>query len=557
MGSASQVDPASLGTVVTFPGGAQYTQSPVEAVKEDTTSVLVRLLDLKHPEYEARFESWLDLGLLYEGGSALKARAERVLKKRPREDEEVFASRMDNFTYQNILGTALGWYGAAMFDKDPEFFFGGKAGDATWTNFLSNCDGVGSTYADFFKRVFQVILTYGSGWVLTDLKPLGEGEDPPLTREDEKTRGLLDPHVACYNALNVINWQTDEVGQLLWAVVKVEEQRQAFLSQPQLVSTWYYYDRQQYRVYEDVRSPEEQIRVATDDSGRLAKFVRGGKHALAHVSRLPLRRLLLGEGLWLANRAYLLLLDHLNQDNAYKWALFMSCLAIPVVIGDFDANQMTQSEVGFLQFPEGVTYQWSEPDGKSFTHASKRVESLREESYRSMHLQAQGRSMRATPAMQSGFSKQLDMAPAKQILTGMGDDLRKHMQDILCDVMDARHIEEDPDVRGFSFQEDMSTEEVFAASSVINLRVPSRKFEKHMFRRIAKAWMPDVDRKDLVEVYNEINAAPTIEEREEEEFRKQVKVQRQNLHQELSARGGPEMPPGRGGAGSPPPAEKK
>ena len=534
--------------IMTFPTRQSESKEPL--VDPDEGEQPVNLLDLKHPEYEARFETWLDLSLLYEGGAALKARCERLLKKRPREDEEVYAARMGRFTYQNILGTGLGWYGAAMFNQMPEIFFNGEEGSPEYSKFLGNCDSLGTTYVDFFKRAFQVLLTYGTAWVLTDLRALSPEEPEPMSLEDERQRGLLDPHVSLYSPLNVINWQTDELGKLKWAMVKTEVQQQEFLMKPEIVSTFYYYDRENYRVYEDRRSPEEQIRVATDDTGRIAKLLREGKHALSHIGRLPIRQVTFSEGLWLANRAYLQLVDHLNQDNTLAWSLFMSNLAIPIIIGDVDANQQTYSETGYLQFPAGTEYRWSEPEGKSFLHSAKRVESLREECYRSMNLQAQGRSMRATPAMQSGRSKLLDMAPAKEVLGSMGDALRRHMQDVLVDVKDARREPDiKPDVRGFTFQEDMSTEDVFAATSVLNLRIPSRKFEKSVQKKIAKAWLIDANREELAEVYKEIEAGPTMEEREQQDLKNRVKLAKDTMRTSLDSKGGQKLPPGRGGEG--------
>jgi hypothetical protein len=539
---------------------------PVGATSSDKY-VAVNKLNQQHPEFASRFEAWVDLSLMYEGGSYLKAKCERVLKKRPREDEEVYAARMDRFTYQNILGTGLGWYGAAMFDTLPEIFFdqqGKKRDTGFFSDFLENCDGLGLSYIDFWKKTFQFLLTYGSAWVLTDLTSLGEGEEPPKTLEEEKSRGLLEPHLAAYTPLNVINWRTDERGELRWAVIKTEVEDQDFLGEREIVTTWYYYDRAEYRVYEDRRKNEEQVRVGYDDTGRMAVLIRRGQHALSHKNRLPVRRVLLSEGLWLANRAYLLLVDHLNQDNTLAWSLFMSNLAIPIIIGDVDTTNMTQTESGYLQFPAGTEYMWSEPEGKSFVHSAKRVESLREECFRSMNLQAQGRSMRATPAMQSGKSKQLEMSPAKQILAGMGDDLRRHMQDVLVDVRDA-HKDEGihPDVRGFTFQEDMTTEEVFAVSSVLSIKVPSELFEKYLYKKVAKAWMVDANREEIDKVYKEIDAGPTIEEREEDEFKKRVEMAKQGLKGALGSQGnkgalpspgskGPIQPPGRGGAGPSP-----
>jgi len=58
--------------------------------------------------------------------------------------------------------------------------------------------------------------------------------------------------------------------------VKTEVQQQRFLQKAEIVTTFYYYDRENYKVYEDRRDPAEQIRVATDDAGRVAKLIREG-----------------------------------------------------------------------------------------------------------------------------------------------------------------------------------------------------------------------------------------------------------------------------------------
>jgi hypothetical protein len=143
------------------------------------------------------------------------------------------------------------------------------------------------------------------------------------------------------------------------------------------------------------------------------------------------------------------------------------------------------------------------------------------------------------------------MMPAKQILSGMGDDIRRHMQDVLCDVRDARKdAKVEPDVRGFNFQEDMTTEEVFAVTSLLQLRIPSKTFEKYVYKKIAKSWMPDSNRQDLAIVYDEIDKGPTMEEREKADRKNRADDARQSVRAVLNDRGSSSpLPPGRGGDG--------
>ena len=508
----------------------------------------VAMLEQKHPLYIARYETWLDLALLYDGGSALRAKADRVLKKRPREDTEVYSARVDRFTYQNILQTGLSWYGAALFEEPPEFFFNGAHDKKFYDDFLSNCNGSGMTYIDFWKRMFQHMLTFGGDWVLTDFRTLEEGEPAPVSRLDQEQRGLLRPRLSYHVPLDVINWKIDKTGQLEWAVLRFEEERPSFLGKKEVATIWWYYDRKEFRQYEDLRPVGQTVDVGQSSNSRKAKLVSRGLHALAHVGRVPLRYVSFSGGLWLANRVYLLLIDHLNQDNTLAWGLFMSNLAIPVIIGDYDAtNGLTAGETSFLQFPSGTEYKWTEPEGKSFIHASKRLDSLREEVFRAMNLQSQGRGMHATPAMQSGRSKILEMAPAKQVLAALGVDVRQGMQDVLTDVGDARANtgKVEVDVRGFIFEDEMTTEELFAVTSLLSLHIPSTVFEKYIMKKVAKAWMSDANRREMESVYKEIDDGPTMDERADTLRRKDAHV----VENKVSAALEGIKPPGRGGSG--------
>lgn len=526
---------------------------------QDASNVPVKRLDQKNPEFVQRYDAWRNLSLLYEGGAALKQEAALFLPQRPREDSTIYQHRVDQFTDQGLLGTALGWYGSAMFEVDPEIFFRDKEGNPSkdpsdfYSDFLNNCDGKGTRFIDAFKKIFSTLLTFGSAWVVTDLRALEEGEDYPATLQEQRDKGLLDPHIVQYTPLQVLDWRCDKLGTLLWVTVKTTCEEHVFLGEPEIVDTWYYWDRTQYRVYEDRRKKGEA--TPSEGSNRSAVLKKQGNHSLSSVNRVPVRRLELSQGLWLANRAYLSLLDHINQNNTLKWALFMSNLAIPVVIGDVDASNMTNSEAGFLVFPSGTDYRWSEPDGKSFEHSARRLDSLREEIFRSWHLQAQGRSMSATPAMQSGRSKFLEMAPARDILGGMGDDLRRCMKEVLTDVCAARQDDVTPDVRGFNFENEMTTEEVFAISSVLGLQIPSETFERHIYREVAKHWMKDADRRDLKKVYDEIEKGQTIEERMEQDLKNRIELTRAGFEAALNKKtssGAPPQPPGRGGAGPSP-----
>lgn len=540
---------------------AQASYQSALARSEGRGKAPVKILDQKHPDYILKAEAWLDLALLKESGVAIGRKCERLLRKRPREDPEVYNGRMERFTHQPILGTALGWYEAAMYKEEPQFFFykGQDKSKALSSDessyytqkFLINCDGNMTQFVDFSKRAFADLLTYGVAHILTDL-PAREPGGQELTLQQELDKGYRDPFLVCYTPLEVINWRTDRTGAYDWVVIKTSKLDQQFLSKPQEVDTWYYFDRSEFRIYE-LRRDAGTVAVNTDSSTMQATLIDQGPHALSHVGRVPLRSFHLSNHLWLANRGYLLLKDHLNQDNSLAWALFMSNLAIPIIIGDVDTTNMVDSETGFYQFPAGTEYRWSEPEGKSFAVSMNRLENLREEAFRCMYLQSQGMSMRATPQMQSGRSKLVSMVPTHEVLSGMAKDLRQRLQELLGDVVSARRDEVSPDVRGFDYDDDMSTEEVFAVSSLLALRIPSRTFEKWIYKKVVKAWARDVNQATLEKMYEEVDAGPTMEEKMDEDLKVRMNLMQKGMGKAVSGKMGQvPMPPGRGGAGSSP-----
>jgi hypothetical protein len=246
-------------------------------------------------------------------------------------------------------------------------------------------------------------------------------------------------------------------------------------------------------------------------------LIAEGLHALAEFNRCPVRRYVLPENLWIANRAYLPLLDHFNQDNTLAWALFMANLAMPVIIGDVDLTNQVLSEMGFIQLPEGCSYKWTEPEGKSFAVSQERINQLREEIYRAMYLYGLGREQSSTAGASSGFSKQMDFMAASDILDALGEVIIEGMQNMLIDVADARSDDGLVfDVRGFHFEEHVTLQEIETIDRAINMLIPSETFEKELYRLVARAFLKDANPELFEKIIQEITAGPTRLEREKD-----------------------------------------
>jgi hypothetical protein len=470
-------------------------------------SIQTKLLEQAHPIHAERRAAWGDVDLLYRGGYALRARAGEFLVRRPRELEEVFLARVGRFTYQNILGAAIGWYQAALFETDPEILVRRKDTDVQrpdgefFGEFLENCDRGGRSFSNLFRDAFLNCVLFKSAFVLVDL-PAGI---QAATLAEQRAAGGLDPYVVLYDPRQALNWAEDAAGNLEWIVFRSTEERRGFAEKTETVDRWYYFDREVYRVYEATRKDGNVAEVA--------EMVAEGSHALAAAKRVPVRRIEIPADWWLADRVYLQALDHLNQDNSFGWALFMANLPVPVIKGDFESTPQV-SETAYIHLSENGAFEWAEPTGTSFQHSAARIASLREEIYRQMYLQAQGKDSTAVASAQSGFSKAMDMAPSRDVLNGFGDLIREAMKGVLEDVATVRGLADVTfDVRGFDFAEDDTDQVLATVETAGRVAIPSDTLEKETWKRAARALLRDALPETVAKVEAEIDAAPSREER--------------------------------------------
>jgi hypothetical protein len=487
----------------------------------------VTLLDREHPEYTAHKESWDDISLLYASGSLLRDSAERFLKKRPKESASVFDARRSMFMYTNHMGTAVDWYMGELFEDTPEISASLPKGAALSENssafnsrFLDNCDRAGTNFVEKMRQAFKDVLLYRTAYILYDI-PIGPSTEYQNLEHQIKD-GLQEPYLCLYSPKQVINWQLDERGNLEWIVIKVvSPSTPGPFEKVTTTERWYVYDKTRFWIYERTRPAEESKKGSTP---AFAELVTGPQpHLLSHVNRVPVQRITVPEGLWLANRAYLPSVAHLNMDNALNWSLFMGAMAIPVISSKADID-LNLSETTHIKLEPGDTYAWTEPEGKSWEHIARRLGELTENIFRAFYLIHQGRSGRATPTAQSGVSKQADMMPSKDILRMFGDLVRNYMKDLLEDVSLIRG--ERPkvswSVRGFSFKPDTPLEPVQSLQAVMGMKIPSRVFSDRLQAKVVRMVLPDMEPAVYEEIESQIKEAKSPEERELEELTKKA-----------------------------------
>lgn len=495
-----------------------------------TPTVSVKLLDKKNSEWMLHHDQWEALDLLYEGGVRLKNNGQNFLIKRPKELFDVYQERYRRLTYQDILGNCVGWYLAKLFAVEPQI--DGKTTDKRWDGFLQDCDRSGTTFANFTKQWVETMMIFRRAFILID-KPQPQDDDPVLTRADEQRQGLDQPYCVLYDPRQVFNWSLDQYGNLEWIVIKTMSFRQPDpLKQVEQTAHWWIFDKRMFHHWQYTNpKPSDSTAEAffnnsiTDDSDKvLATLVAEGEHSLASQNRVPVRVCELPISLWFANRAYLHLLEHLDTLNGYAWKLFMSNHPQLVIQTDEELTGITQSETSYIKLGKDAKIFFLEPDGRSFAESRNYLELMRQEIYRGFHLQAQGKSSSASADGASGYSKEMDMAPAVDILNACGDLIRSQQQLVLLDykaaaAMPVNTPEAIPDVNGYRFETKPVLGDIDLSQAMIDTGIfdKSPTLERVMDMRIGLTAADGENEETKAAIVNEIKTAPTRKEQADQQ----------------------------------------
>jgi hypothetical protein len=348
----------------------------------------------EHPEYAARRGMWRQYRDLYAGGAQFIASADQYLVRRQKEPGDVFIERLRRSFYENYVGSIVDWYTATLFRREPGLNFEGNSESSKkfFGVFTEDCDLKGTNISEFFRRQFVEALICGKSYILLDFPRLNE---PVGTRAEEDERGASRAYLVSYAADELINWSYDDYGQYQWVVLRTQTLRKDKLEDAGWwkQTRWVYYDKEKYRIYEQVEESSGQ---------RGIEVVAEGRHGLAKQLRVPLVELGVSDGLWLLNKAASLQLEHFNKSNALGWALTMGLFAMPVIYSERDWNQV-MGESYYIQLGPQDRFGWTEPQGNVYQIAADNLTRLQEEIYRVCYVSHAGGALSGN-ATQSGVS---------------------------------------------------------------------------------------------------------------------------------------------------------
>lgn len=485
-------------------------------------SVKVADLEQCHTLHSRFHRIWDELSWMYQSGDAIQQHASELLLKRIKEPEAMFRCRVEAVSDTSIIGQGIGWYEASMFKDSPKIrrVVNGDLADSgpaqdRFNEFLENCDRGSSSYEQIWRQALIDAVLYGRAYILQDLPKRDQTIE---TRADELDR--MRPFLVRYDPRSVINWGEDGNGNLTWIVIRFisdEEQPDVFPPKRQKADNWLYYDREQFAHYRRIREDEAGEEKQQPD----AILVDAGPHALSSEKVVPVYRIELSDGHWLGHRCYLSAKKHLNLSNALDWGLFNTALAILVVYGELEKN--TASELGYLQLREGSTAQYLEQSGASFAALQSRIEELKSDVFRQMYLLAQARSTSATPAAQSGISKEADMTPSYEVAQAIGQTLLSGMRTVLSNIMSLMGDSAEIEITGFEFEDADVSVELETISDLRSMGIPSETLDRELSKRAVRKGLPDLDKRVIEQIEQEIEASPTKQELEQQQQEQRLK----------------------------------
>ncbi|MEE9366910.1 MAG: hypothetical protein V3W44_09510 [Dehalococcoidales bacterium] len=152
-----------------------------------------------------------------------------------------------------------------------------SAAGEPWTTYWGNVDHCGTPINGFIRRALEAALIYGRVSALTDAPSMPMGP-PPASRLHEMSLGLR-PYSYLISPLDLVDWQLDEHGQMVWATVR-EDTPQFRIPGGELFQA-----TDQYRVWDT----EGWTLYRESEPGKMDWGVAGdGEHRLG---RVPIRHL--------------------------------------------------------------------------------------------------------------------------------------------------------------------------------------------------------------------------------------------------------------------------
>lgn len=359
--------------------------------------------------------------------------------------------------------------------------------DKWYTTFQENV-GSETTLKAFMKDRFREAMTVGKSIWLAEL-PRGPEDMSALSRADYDKLGLGNATLNRIDPNELIDWCCDDVGNLIWAIVKTTRQERTDwrTGRGVIVDEWRVYEATTVSIFEHRRDADDPA-DDEDELKPLGVVTHGFKRIPITVLEIP-REMCIGE------QTYDAQLSHFELDCALTWAIKLCCYPMPVYHVEDPGNVVRQrTGAGYAQFigiEEKLEY--TSPPSDSFDVVVRARDSKRDEIFRIVHQLAQGMDNNAETVGRSADSKAIDAAATRIMLHAYGEIVGRSIEATFELVAEAR---QDADcmwvVDGFTGYDTTTVASLISAiESAKKIGIPSMTFQREVAKKAAVSLLPD------------------------------------------------------------------
>ena len=516
---------------------------PSELTPEFLQTLRYETLDRKHPEYDKWRYRWDDYRLMYKGGEEFMVAAgmpvrivrassvggaagvtasaqlipgsqtripRRFLWQLEGEPNASYLTRLERAFYVGYVGPVIDYFAHYLFSQkpvirpEPNDDDGELPESPDWfAPFDRDATGGGLSFFDFLRDQFkEMLITQRCGWLIGS-----PADTSQMTQAEAEERGVDGIVLEPYKADEILDWEKDAAGELLWVVVRKIENRRQFPLDRVKYETIRYIDRNLVATWEAHETSVAGSTTGGHDVDWKGAVIHGAGCVPFVMPELP-------EGLWVANKLGGWQLELFNQMNMLSRGELLSCFIQPVLTSnDETAQSRVFGEGNLLRLRSGdgkqppETFAWSSANIAPLEFLGTRLKDKRDEGYRIVHqmsLAVDGDS--ATTIAQSGFSTIEERRSAKIPPPGFYGSPRqtaKHTLNIISRLLgdNTRWV-----LVGFdNFQVSSLEEELETAALVQTLGIKSRTFNERMQSKMVRRILDHEDEKTLATIDDEIS----------------------------------------------------
>lgn len=470
----------------------------------------VKTLNQRHPSVDPALLRRYDA--LYRGGPAFKRLLADFLPANPAEAGDVYALRKrDAASYRGYVGTLADFFASQLFASSFAVRALDSSGttaepDPYYSRMREDCDGNGLDLIAFLRRAFTEALVDQTSWILAEM-PADDGEEA-ADREEWERRGLGRARLRCLDAVDVLDWETDDVGALRWAITYCREARRddPRLERTLITETWKLYDEVDVETFSITYDPAKRKLKADDVIPSLGKV----PHRFPRVPLIPLR---MPDGMWLLGRAADAQIEHFRLSAALSWSLKRA--AYPMLVykaTDPDASPIPTTGAGFaLKIGKGEELTWVGPGSAPFEVLSTEIANQRTELHRLVSQMAASIDNSASALDRSGLSKQADQAATLVCLHGYAGIVKQAAEAVYELVSDGRgDVDITFSVEGLdSFDLDSIAASLANIKEAMGLSIPSPTLKAELQKKAAALLLPDAEQGKRDKINAEIEEAAT------------------------------------------------